>query len=102
MLLGEHFVWLLKGGQAKSQLALSREYGVSGGWMRSICETVKLAPEILEQIAAMNEAEANDFIRFRELYNISQIKDHAEQVRLFAEMTNELRLFASATRRKKP
>lgn len=86
ILLGEHFVRLLEDGKAKSQLALSRKYGVSGSWVRSICEMVNLAPEIKTRIDAMANDDVDRLIRFRELFDISQFADHGEQVRRFTIM----------------
>jgi hypothetical protein len=54
--------------------------------MRSICEMVKLAPEIQNRIANMTESEVGELIRFRDLYNIFQLADQKEQLRLFLVM----------------
>ena len=86
IMLGHHFDGLLKAKKAKSQMAIGREYGVSPSWVRSICEIVKLAPNIQERIGEMTEAEAEELLRFRDLFNISQSADHQEQMRRFNEM----------------
>ncbi len=54
--------------------------------IRTICELLKLATEIQEAIGRMNEAEVAAKVKFRELFDISQIKDHAEQRRRFETM----------------
>lgn len=90
LLLAHHFTEQLESGAAKSQLALARDYGVSGGWMRSICVMAWLSPEIQEWIGRMSEEEANAKVRFRELFNIAENRNHTEQMRQFTEMTQRL------------
>ena len=91
ILLGRHIYGMLKTGKALYSMAIAREYGVSPGWMRSICEMVKLAPEIQDRITNMTEDEANELIRFRELFDISQCTDHDEQVSRFNKMVERNR-----------
>ncbi|MBF0583409.1 MAG: hypothetical protein HQL80_04145 [Magnetococcales bacterium] len=85
-LLAQHFNAKLKSKEAKSQLAIGRDYGLSGGLVRSICELLKLATQIQEAIGRMNKAEVAARVKFKELFDISQIKDHEEQRRRFEKM----------------
>ena len=87
-LLACHFTAQLKTGEASSQMALARDHGVSPSWMRSICELVRLAPEIQESVDRMNEKEANARVGFRALFEISQVKSHEKQRRRFEELTS--------------
>ncbi|MBF0583410.1 MAG: hypothetical protein HQL80_04150 [Magnetococcales bacterium] len=85
-LLARHFTAKLKSREAKSQLAIARDYGMAPTLIRTICELLKLATEIQEAIGRMNEAEVAAKVKFSELFDISQIKDHAEQRRRFETM----------------
>ncbi|MBF0341386.1 MAG: hypothetical protein HQL95_10560 [Magnetococcales bacterium] len=86
LLLAHHFTEQLASGKAKSQLALARDYGVSGSWMRSICVMTWLAPKIQESIGRMSAEEADKRIRFRKLFNIAEVRNHDEQWHRFVEM----------------
>lgn len=85
-LLAYHFTAKLKSREAKSQLAIARDYGMAPTLIRTICELVELAPEIQEVIGRMSEAEVAARVKFRELFDISQLKDHEEQRRRFEKM----------------
>ena len=76
-------------GEAKNAAALARRYGVTRARISQLMSLLRLAPEILEYIDALDGTEGGYYLTARRLRHIAALDDHAEQLARFRGLVGD-------------